>query len=270
MYFPMRNLPLSILSLIVLFGFSGCGSEVIIDPMQKCTSPSGDPLKVGEKTTLEGCKCKCLESGKLLCSKCREVQRCEEGWGEFLLSEPFGVRCWSCHCSQGGGDFYCTPLKNCQKCEKNGDCRRGEFCKYRAQDCLDSKSGLSGICAPKPESCPVPPPHSDVCGCDGKDYLSRCLAERSGITPAGDSRCQELCRYRGKTYSPGQSFPAGDGCNTCTCSRFGSVQCTLEVCGCRFEGKQYRVGEKFTSKDGCKSCICQKNGDIVCKKKDCP
>lgn len=39
-----------------------------------------------------------------------------------------------------------------------------------------------------------------------------------------------VCRYNGKIYKVGQSFPAVDGCNTCSCSSNGRVRCTLRAC----------------------------------------
>ena len=37
------------------------------------------------------------------------------------------------------------------------------------------------------------------------------------------------CTYDGQTYADGSSFPATDGCNTCSCSS-GVVACTLMAC----------------------------------------
>jgi hypothetical protein len=37
------------------------------------------------------------------------------------------------------------------------------------------------------------------------------------------------CRYNGKTYKSGESFPAKDGCNICTCDD-GKIACTLMAC----------------------------------------
>jgi hypothetical protein len=42
------------------------------------------------------------------------------------------------------------------------------------------------------------------------------------------------CYYGGVYYLPGSTYPAGDGCNTCTCTDMGSdctlVACTMDVC----------------------------------------
>ena len=49
-----------------------------------------------------------------------------------------------------------------------------------------------------------------LAGCDGDD--------------AGN-----VCVYEGQTYPFGATFPAGDGCNTCSCDEYG-VACTLIAC----------------------------------------
>jgi hypothetical protein len=50
----------------------------------------------------------------------------------------------------------------------------------------------------------------------------------------GTVSCTEIacvtCTYNGQTYQPGQSFPKGDGCNTCTCAADGTVGCTKIQC----------------------------------------
>jgi von Willebrand factor type C domain len=44
----------------------------------------------------------------------------------------------------------------------------------------------------------------------------------------------DVCKYDGKEYGINESFPARDGCNTCTCDKTGSVSCT-EI-GCIVDG----------------------------------
>jgi hypothetical protein len=39
------------------------------------------------------------------------------------------------------------------------------------------------------------------------------------------------CKYDGKGYRAGDTFPASDGCNTCTCDKDGGVTCTSKACG---------------------------------------
>lgn len=39
----------------------------------------------------------------------------------------------------------------------------------------------------------------------------------------------QTCEWRGMTYARGAIFPAGDGCNQCSCTELG-VECTLIAC----------------------------------------
>lgn len=40
------------------------------------------------------------------------------------------------------------------------------------------------------------------------------------------------CDYNGKTYAVGATYPASDGCNTCTCGDSGATGCTTMACVC--------------------------------------
>lgn len=57
------------------------------------------------------------------------------------------------------------------------------------------------------------------------DPNGACVPDQPGLCGGG-----QQCTYDGETYEPGESFPAGDGCNTCTCAEDGSVACTLIAC----------------------------------------
>lgn len=59
----------------------------------------------------------------------------------------------------------------------------------------------------------------------------------------------------------GTTRPAGDGCNTCTCSESGAWLCTLMAC------TTCKPGE--TTNDGCNSCTCV-DGQFVCTNRACP
>lgn len=54
-------------------------------------------------------------------------------------------------------------------------------------------------------------------------YLYRELA------PTVGQMIPSSCTHEGKTYKSGASFPAGDGCNSCSCQN-GDVACTLMAC----------------------------------------
>lgn len=91
------------------------------------------------------------------------------------------------------------------------------------------------------------PPLCDVgctapCGCcpcgDGQhqsvggiDYVCAggCYAPVAQPIDAGPA---PACSYGGRAYHVGDSFRAGDGCNTCFCSSAGTVGCTALACVC--------------------------------------
>lgn len=52
---------------------------------------------------------------------------------------------------------------------------------------------------------------------------------------------EQGCNYQGKLYQVGESFPAADGCNTCSCEADGSIGCTEIGCSntCQSLGDQY-------------------------------
>ena len=54
-----------------------------------------------------------------------------------------------------------------------------------------------------------------------------------------DSDSASICFYNGKEYEVGDSFPAEDGCNTCSCGSDLMVACTSMACECRDGEKRY-------------------------------
>jgi hypothetical protein len=40
------------------------------------------------------------------------------------------------------------------------------------------------------------------------------------------------CTYGSQVYQAGQTFPAADGCNTCTCLSNADISCTKNICSC--------------------------------------
>ena len=79
------------------------------------------------------------------------------------------------------------------------------------------------------------------------------------------------CDYNGTSYRYGDSFPAGDGCNSCNCSEDG-VGCTTIGCvqwDCEWEGNYYAKGESFPAGDGCNECSCGAEGQVACTNEDC-
>lgn len=78
-----------------------------------------------------------------------------------------------------------------------------------------------------------------------------------------------LCEVDGELYEPGDSFPASDGCNTCSCMSDGSVACTEMFCGCSYDGELYAPGDSFPSTDGCNTCSCMNDGGVACTEMAC-
>ncbi|HIH24967.1 TPA: hypothetical protein HA251_08085 [Candidatus Woesearchaeota archaeon] len=108
------------------------------------------------------------------------------------------------------------------------------------------------------------------------------------------------CDVDGVVYTAGDSFPAGDGCNTCTC-RASGVICTMRAChepvscesdadcppietcivspcttsktescvgtcepkGCEYNGKIIPYGGSAPAGDGCNTCTCSIKG-VIC------
>jgi len=90
---------------------------------------------------------------------------------------------------------------------------------------------------------------------------------------SGSVTNSESCEHNGKSYAVGEKFPAGDGCNQCTCGERGEAQCTLLGCNsgpsCKVGGATYAVGERV-SDDGCNTCTCSSSGDVLCTQRACP
>lgn len=87
--------------------------------------------------------------------------------------------------------------------------------------------------------------------------LTGCIIVSSG----GDA-----CEYDGVSYEVGDSFPANDGCNTCSCTEDG-VACTEMACEppvCVYDGQIYSAGESVPSGDSCNSCFCMDDGSVAC------
>ena len=62
----------------------------------------------------------------------------------------------------------------------------------------------------------------------------------------------------------GETQPAADGCNTCTCTEDGSWACTELAC----HTPSCAPGD--TSFDGCNNCTCNEDGLWLCTKRYCP
>jgi hypothetical protein len=133
-------------------------------------------------------------------------------------------------CEAAGAGVSVLHEGACQACREDEDCPHGACETFMS--CLGS-------------NCPPPPPsRCTVCG-DGTSL--RC---KRAALPCPDGQVREIvqgcygscvdrascrasgCDYGGALYEEGESFPADDGCNTCSCGSDGRVMCTLKACLC--------------------------------------
>ena len=131
------------------------------------------------------------------------------------------------------GAFTAGACGTSTGCTSDADCAKGQICE------MDCSAGCK--------------PSGFVACCTGT-----CVAETTG------------CVVDGVVYEAGDTYPAGDGCNTCTCMDNGMSACTKKYCPapCEYGGKLYNVGESFPSTDGCNQCTCLAGG-VACTEKAC-
>ncbi len=195
---------------------------------QSC-SYKGKSYKEGEKFCGDGSQCVCLK-GNVACMDV-PCAVCEYNGKTYNEGErvPAKDGCNSCLC-QNGQITSCTeaecPVESCGGFA-GLRCAEGKYCKIEKGCGFDDGTG---ICVTKPQSCNLI--YQPVCGCDGKTYTNICDAAMAGVSIQRDGECQTqpgVCVYNGQRYKEGESFPAGDGCNTCTC-RGGSALCSKMPC----------------------------------------
>jgi hypothetical protein len=120
-------------------------------------------------------------------------------------------------------------------------CISGEFCKRPQGAC---EPDAVGLCMEIPATCPAI--LDPVCGCDGTNYSSACVADGAGVTVANDGLCVPPRACGGDT---GETCRSDEFCKppigACTMGAAGTCAekpptCPViknEVCGC--DGKTY-------------------------------
>jgi hypothetical protein len=123
--------------------------------------------------------------------------------------------------ADGGSDDACTAYGCGDRCDAD------EYCWFPDWGAVGQHSGS---CMPRPEQCSdISAP---VCGCDGASYGNPCKAALAGVAIARYGECPEpsSCLYDGEPHAVGSSYPAADGCNTCSCQGDGTSACTEKAC----------------------------------------
>jgi hypothetical protein len=222
----------------------------------QCTANTCGECVPGEtKKTNDGCNdCFCNTDAIWDCGD--DPCACEPG-----ATKAAEDGCNTCECDDNGG-WDCTT-------DPCGECSPGET-KTAADECSEctctnestwscDSSACTGCPPPKAHECSLKDswaknPNSDEC-CP---YDSPCarpdenwqsydsLEECNGGAPPG--------------CTPGDTQPAGDDCNTCTCSANGEWECTTNQCGCT-------PGE--ITVNGCDFCVCNANLTESCSDNNC-
>lgn len=179
------------------------------------TSGSGDCIyggksyKAGEtfKST-DGCNsCGCNAGGPVTCTAMAcAAPGCSYGGKTYAVGDSFKSTdgCNSCSCT-ASGQVPCTTMA----CATDAG--------PAPADC--SNSG----------ACPGPAPGAPNYRCaDGTTGGPVCADNGRGTCGWMMRSC--TCSYGGKTFQAGDSFPASDGCNTCSCGNDGQTSCTKRAC----------------------------------------
>lgn len=136
-------------------------------------------------------------------------------------------------CAARAAGVSVGPADACEECVDdedcpNGFCDRGVTCQGTGcpppppNQCTTCGDGTELRCKRAELPCPEGQVREIVQGCYGE-----CVDRHTCEPPDADT-----CRYGGKEYQVGDSFPADDGCNHCSCGEGGHVQCTLKLCSC--------------------------------------
>jgi hypothetical protein len=106
--------------------------------------------------------------------------------------------------------------------------------------------------------------------CGGSISRSGDAGSAAGASASDPAGASGSCVVDDQIYADGASFPASDGCNTCTCQH-GQTACTQSACGgfCQKGDRIYQAGETVPAEDGCNACTCEADGTVSCTLLDC-
>ncbi|MBI4509230.1 MAG: protease complex subunit PrcB family protein [Deltaproteobacteria bacterium] len=139
----------------------------------------------------------------------------------------------------------CVPAE--PQCKADTDCRLFDnYCVGAACTCMALPAG-----APVP-LCPI----SDTVACIAQPCAGKAAACENGACVVVEGK---YCEYNGRRYKVGESFPADDGCNRCSCLESGFVACTERACPVECDYNNYN--KKWLSKSFEE---CTRMGDYMC------
>lgn len=246
-------------------------------------------------TFMEDCnKCRCSNDGQKACTRkmCPPNELSDDAQvrtepvpnGESLSSADEKDEV---HLQTNGQ--VCTPneikMQDCNRCRcaNNGI---GWFCTRRTCPPREKRAAVTAKCTPG--STFMADDGCNTCHCneDGRAACTRVMCE-----PLEGA---ELLRFRrespespaGPKCTPGTTFMAEDGCNTCYCDAEGRAACSLKFCASSdvsaFRGRLQRrevnefpgmqkctPGTTFRDADDCNTCYCSEDGRAACTRKAC-
>lgn len=166
---------------------------------------------------------------------------------------PAGDGCNQCTCATDGSKWTCsdqvcesnpTPMSSGKACGFwEGGCGAGEYCAFEPRDACGSFDA-SSVCTAISTDCTAD--KAVVCGCDGNNYDSRCLAAKAGMAIWDVGPCQGWVSSPVPCEGGSGACPAdqycpyqqGDGCGTsgteinCAWRPQACTQDSDPVCGC--------------------------------------
>ncbi len=248
----MRTSFLPIIAFVTGLAAAACGgtaetndgsSSGAIEPGKPCpdngaTQPAGD-----------GCNsCTCTESGWACTEMACGTEECVDGESG---ASPDG--CNTCTCVDG--TWACTDIA----CTT--ECTDGDVTSDGCNTC--SCSGGPWLCtlvACPVEECPAPTLPPDNALCDTAIVYAR--SADTGLCCEYPTACEApdgwqtfgtlaACQGEAPNCTPGESTPAPDGCNTCSCAADGSWACTETACAGETKGCGAWLGDTCTEDEYC-------------------
>ena len=193
---------------------------------------------------------------------CKEDSDC--GSGQYCSSSGYcrdDGACWeNTDCNLAGNHWPHIECVGYGYCGDDGQC--GWEC--GVAECQDLSDVFFGFCDMLLGVAIVDGSCQYVSGCDDYGYSF------FNSMDACNKACG--CLWGGVAHAPGDVWPAGDGCNDCSCDAGGGIYCTKKPClvGCEHNGAWYEFGESFPAGDGCNTCICLEDGGVACTLMACP